>query len=197
MRLLSSLPTYGCPAYHDQAVPVARRLNTMAGDCGSTCPVNGGFYSYDPNVGGNAVLLAIFAALVPVVFFMSFRFRTPSFSALLVTGLLLEVAGFVGRVLLHGHRDNQAYFVLSLFGTVLGPSFMSAAIFIVLPHILNIYGEHLCPFRPIFAGLILYGITTVATVVQVVGIVFLAYGYNGMTASLLTHDKLRRALMAN
>ncbi|KFH46824.1 Sphingoid long-chain base transporter-like protein [Hapsidospora chrysogenum ATCC 11550] len=154
----------------------------MAGDCGSTCPVEGGFYAYDPNVGGNAVLLATFALLVPVVLFLGIRFRTPVFSATLATGLLLAVAGFLGRILLHGSPRNQGLFFLSLLGTLLGPVCISAANFLTLPHILSVYGDHISPLQPVVAGVVLYGLAAVAAVVQVVGVAFTAYDLSGLNA---------------
>lgn len=156
----------------------------MAGDCGSTCPAEGGFYPYDLNVGGNAVLIAAYAILAPVVFFTGFRFGTPGFSATLTTGILLEVLGFVGRILLHSTPDSQTYFTLSLVGTILGPTMMCAAIFLILPHILSLYGDHMCPFRPLFAMLAFYSLITVALVLEVVGIVYLAYEQGGMSVSV-------------
>ena len=155
----------------------------MAGDCGSTCPVEGGFYAYDPNVGGNAVLLATFALLVPVVLFLGIRFRTPVFSATLATGLLLAVAGFLGRILLHGSPRNQGLFFLSLLGTLLGPVCISAANFLTLPHILSVYGDHISPLQPVVAGVVLYGLAAVAAAVQVVGVAFTAYDLSGLNVS--------------
>ncbi|KAH7164414.1 RTA1 like protein-domain-containing protein [Fusarium sp. MPI-SDFR-AT-0072] len=153
----------------------------MAGDCGSTCPASDGFYSYNPSVGGNAVLLVVFALLALAAIYFGIRSRTYLFSLALTTGLLLEVLGFVGRILLHSKRDSQGHFFLFLFGTVLGPSLIGVAIFIILPHILGIYGEPLCPFRPLVAGLVFWGLAAVTVLFELIGIVFTAYESNGVT----------------
>lgn len=155
----------------------------MAGDCGSTCPVEGGFYAYKPNIGGNAVLVAAFAVLILAALYLGIRLRTPVFSATLATGMVLEAVGFVGRVLLHGSRESQAFFVLSLLGTILGPVCISGAIFLTLPHILTVYGDHLSPLRPVVAGIIFYGLAAVAAVIQVIGVVFVAYNMSGLEVS--------------
>lgn len=155
----------------------------MSVDCGSTCPVEDGFYAYEPNLGGNAVILAAFAVLVPVVLFLGVRFRTPVFSTTLATGLLLDVLGFVGRILLKGSPDSRSYFVLALVGTVIGPSFMTAAIFLTLPHILGVYGEHLSPLRPLLAGVVFYSLAAASAVIQLVGVVFVAYDSSGLRVS--------------
>lgn len=152
----------------------------MAGDCGSTCPVEDGFYAYKPNIGGNAVLLAAFAVLVLVALYLGIRLRTPVFSATLATGMLLEVIGFVGRVLLGNTSDSQTFFVLSMLGTLLGPVCISGAILLTLPHILTVYGDHLSPLRPMVAGVIFYSLAAIAAVIQVIGVVFVSYDMSGL-----------------
>ncbi|EFY87014.1 RTA1 domain protein, putative [Metarhizium acridum CQMa 102] len=153
----------------------------MEASCGSSCPVPEGFYNYSPNVGGNAVLLAIHALFLPAVLYFGVRLRTRFFSLTLATGHLLSLLGFVGRVLLHQTPDNPGHFLLSLLGTVLGPSFFTASIFVVIPHIRRVYGEHLGQNKPTLAAYTLFGLTTVAIAVEVVGIVFVTYGYNGLS----------------
>ncbi|KAM0424625.1 hypothetical protein ACHAPT_010151 [Fusarium lateritium] len=153
----------------------------MAGECGSTCPAFGGFYSYDPSVGGNAVLLVAFVLLALAAPYFGFRSRTYLFSAALTIGLFFEALGFIGRLLLHSNRDHQGHFFLFLFGTVLGPSFLSIAIFIVLPHVLGIYGEPICPFKPLLAGLVFWGFSAGSILLELIGIIFTAYESSGVS----------------
>ncbi|KAM5352195.1 hypothetical protein ACJ41O_004918 [Fusarium nematophilum] len=108
------------------------------------------------------------------------------FSAALTIGLLMGVLGFIGRILLHSSRDNQGYFFLSLFGTVLGPSFVSVAIFIVLPHVLGIYGEPICPFRPLVAGLIFWALSAVTMILELIGVIFATYESSGVRGASVT-----------
>lgn len=155
----------------------------MEAGCGSTCPVPGGFYSYSPNVGGNVVLLAFYALSLPAALYIGIRSNTPIFSATLATGLFLSIVGFLGRILLHQSPDSPVYFLLSLLGTVLGPSTVSVSIFVIFPHILSVYGERLSPFKPMLAELGLYTLIAIAIGVEMVGIVFISYGFNGVTVS--------------
>ncbi|QPG98053.1 hypothetical protein C2857_007194 [Epichloe festucae Fl1] len=156
----------------------------MAADCGSSCPVSGGFYSYRPSVAGNIVLLVVYALLVPCILYLGFRSRTALLSTvLMMTGLALEILGFVGRVLLHHSAESPDYFTLSLLGTILGPSFVSAALFVAVPHLFIVYGEKLGPFnfRPVVAGLTLYTLIAAAIGVEAVGVVFVSYEFHGVT----------------
>lgn len=156
----------------------------MTSDCGSTCPTENGFFTADLNIGGSAVLLAVFAFLTPATFYLGYRFRTPGFSAVLATGLSFEVVGFLGRILLHEARDHQGYFALTLLGSVLGPTFMSGAMSMVLPHLLAIYGQGHAPCQSILATSLLCVLFIVSLVLDIIGIVFVAYGYGGVSVCI-------------
>jgi hypothetical protein len=151
----------------------------MAGDCGLICPVDGGFHSYTPNVAGNALFVAAFGLLVPLIVFRGLRYRTLSFATALMVGALLEVVGFVGRILLRRARGDELYFTLALVGTVVGPACMSGAVFLVLPHVLRIHGDRFSPLRPKLVGIVLYSLLLGAVVAQLVGIVYMTYGLDG------------------
>lgn len=168
----------------------------MAGQCGSTCPFEDGFYQYDPSVGGNAFLLALYALLAIIVMYLGLRFRIFLFSVILSTGLLFEVLGFIGRLLLHGSRDNETAFFLAQFGTVLGPTFISTAIILLLPHILRVYGSHVCPFRPVTTSLALYSLAVVAFILQLAGVIIVSFGFEGVSVSSsnLRENRLRRLI---
>ena len=58
----------------------------------------------------------------------------------MVIGFMFEVMGYAGRVMLRFELANRTYFVIYLLGTIMGPTFLSAAIYLILPHILALYG---------------------------------------------------------
>ncbi len=100
----------------------------MAGNCGSTCPVDEGFYSYQPSISGNTAFIVIFGLLFAATLFLGWRFRNLHYSALLSASQLLQILAFVGRVLLHRARDSQPYFLIFLLGTLLAPLFAAGTI---------------------------------------------------------------------
>jgi len=151
----------------------------MAGDCTTeTCPVEGGYVSYKPSVGGNAFFLAAFATLVPVVVGLGLRFRTLAFSAVMVAGILLEVLGFLGRLLLKGNRARQEYFILYLIGTVVGPSLFAQGVFMILPRIIAIHGERTPKFRASHVLLVFSSLAGLVVVIEVAGVVSTVLGAN-------------------
>ncbi|UKZ62411.1 uncharacterized protein TrAtP1_003661 [Trichoderma atroviride] len=153
----------------------------MAANCGSTCPTENGFFTNDLSIGGSAVFLALYAFLTPVTFYQGYRFRTPGFSALLATGLSFEVLGFLGRILLQKGRDHQGYFALALLGSILGATFICSAMSIILPHILALFGDRHAPCQSLFTAFLLSALLMVSLILNIIGIVFVAYGYEGVS----------------
>ncbi|KAL2759076.1 hypothetical protein ACRALDRAFT_1080642 [Sodiomyces alcalophilus JCM 7366] len=148
----------------------------MAGDCAPEhCPVSGGFFAYRPSQPGNAVLLGMFALLVPITVVFGHRFKTPLFASVLTTGLVLEVLGFVGRILLFRNVADKSYFALSLLGTVLGPTFIAVSLFLVLPHAVSLYGPRATSIRPKYIGLGFACLALIAGILEIIGAVLAAF----------------------
>lgn len=148
----------------------------MAGDCvPEHCPVSGGFFLYRPSQPGNAVLLGMFALLVPVTLVFGYRSKTPLFASALTTGLVLEVLGFIGRILLFNNVADKSYFALSLVGTVLGPTFIAASLFLVLPQTVASSGLRATTIRPWYIGLGFGCLALIAGILEIIGAVFAAF----------------------
>ncbi|KAH6690489.1 hypothetical protein F5X68DRAFT_203090 [Plectosphaerella plurivora] len=156
----------------------------MAGSCfPNDCPVPGGFLRYQPSKEGNAVILAAFAALIPVTLGLGYRFRAPTFALLLTAGLLMEVVGFSARVLMHNSLADTTYFTLFLVGTALGPTLVAAAVFSILPHALTIYGKHVCPVRPRQVAFASASLVVIVGLLEVVGSVLIPFRVAGLKMS--------------
>ncbi len=70
--------------------------------------LEGGFLPYQPALAGNAFMLAAFAALIPLSLFTGYRYKTPLYTALVICGLVVEVIGHVGAVLLQTNILSHA-----------------------------------------------------------------------------------------
>ncbi|KAK4229402.1 hypothetical protein QBC38DRAFT_453229 [Podospora fimiseda] len=90
---------------------------------------------------GNAVFLAVFAALIPINIFNGIRYKTSVYDLLLTVALLLEVLGHIGRLFLNTDSPNRSYFILYMIGTHWGPILIGSAIYNILPHVTVIYGQ--------------------------------------------------------
>ncbi|KAK3316678.1 RTA1 like protein-domain-containing protein [Apodospora peruviana] len=157
-------------------------MATVTRDCtADTCPVTGGFLSYPAGPAGSAFMVAAFAALIPVNLYTGVRYRTPLYVSLIIVGLLLEIVGHVGKILLHADVASPTYFSVYMVGTLWGPTFTSAAIFTILPHVMVIYGpEFRLISHPIYLNMFFLIFDIFALAFQSVGAVFTS---NGTTAS--------------
>ena len=149
-----------------------------SGDCSpDLCPVTRGFFLDSPSMGGSLFLLAAFAFLVPVNVLTGLRWKTPLYTVAFVMGLLFEVMGYVGRFMLRTNLASRKYFVLFLLGTVMGPTFITAAIYLVLPHILTIYGTDISGIsQPIYLAYFFLAFDVFTLAFQGVGSAFAVQG---------------------
>lgn len=104
-------------------------------------PVGDGFFSSPPSVVGSAVFLAAFAILIPINWWAGMHWNTPIYSLTIVAGLVFEVIGYIGRILLNLDTASVVGFVLYMLGTIMGPTFITSAVYQILPHIVVLYGK--------------------------------------------------------
>lgn len=72
-----------------------------------TCPLSDAYIQYQPNMAGNVFYLALFAILLIGQIGTGIVYRSWSFMVPMVAGLILEIIGYLGRILLH---DNPFSF---------------------------------------------------------------------------------------
>ena len=77
------------------------QVNNNMGCTLGTCPLSEALIDYDPSLGGNAFFLAIFSLVLTIQAFQLWRYKTSSFSCSMMSGLVLEIVGYVGRVQMH------------------------------------------------------------------------------------------------
>lgn len=114
-----------------------------SGDCTTTgtCPLQDGFFSSTPSLAGSCFFLAAFAILIPINFFTGMRYGTPLYTSTIIAGLLFEAVGYVGRVLLKSNVASVSSFVIYMLGTIMGPAFITSAVYQILPHVVVLYGK--------------------------------------------------------
>ncbi|KAL2844942.1 RTA1 like protein-domain-containing protein [Aspergillus pseudodeflectus] len=124
-------------------------LPTVTAPCTpDTCPIDWALIRYFPNVAGNALYLALFAIMLVAQFYHGVRFKTWSFLGCMSGGLLLEVIGYAGRLILHSNPFNFSAFLQYLICLTIAPAFITAAIYLSLSRIITIYGSGISRLQP-------------------------------------------------
>lgn len=77
-----------------------------------TCPDACLQINYEPNLGVNSFFLAFFAVLLVAQGGLGYYYRTWGFTIGMACGLILEIAGYVGRILLHNNPFNFTSFLM-------------------------------------------------------------------------------------
>lgn len=115
----------------------------------STCSVEEyGQIKYIPNLAGNAIYAGIFGVLLASQLFLGIRFKTWGYLTGMLFGLLLEIVGYIGRIMLHNDIFNKNSFIIYLIGLTIGPAFLTASIYLCLGRIITIFGVQLSLLKP-------------------------------------------------
>jgi hypothetical protein len=82
-----------------------------------TCPLelDGEFLgnmNYYPSLGGNAFFAAVFGVLLLVQLVLGIRYKTWGFLIGMSGGLILEVLGYVARILMRDNMFTNTYFIM-------------------------------------------------------------------------------------
>lgn len=112
------------------------------------CPLDYAFINHLPNLGGTILYIAMFSVLLICHIGLGVFYRTYYFSVTMVCGLILEVLGYVGRLMMRSNPFNFSAFLLSLIPLTIGPAFMCAAIYVCLGRIVVVYGSTLSRLKP-------------------------------------------------
>lgn len=125
----------------------------MAGMCTRVtpeCPVEATTLGYYPNRPLNAFLAAGFGVAGVLALAVGLPRRTWAYAGFLAAGCLLELAGYVGRVLLASNPWDQGAFELQICAIVLAPTLVCVAIYLTLKHVVLALGpvrSHRLPAR--------------------------------------------------
>lgn len=117
---------------------------TSSSECTpQTCCLAQGQIQYLPNLPGNAFFAAIFGLLLVTHLFFGLRFKTWSFGTWMVLGLLTELIGYIGRIMLHNNIFSFNAFLIYLIPLTIAPAFITASIYLCLARIVHILDPNL------------------------------------------------------
>ncbi|KEF59046.1 uncharacterized protein A1O9_03889 [Exophiala aquamarina CBS 119918] len=115
----------------------------------ATCSVKeDGQIEYIPTLEGNIGYGGIFLFILMLQVFFGVKYKTWGFMAGMTCGLLLEIVGYAGRVLLHDNVFEKNYFIIYLVGLTIAPAFLSASLYLCLGRIITLFGDRLSLLRP-------------------------------------------------
>ena len=78
------------------------------------CPVEASIFGYRPSIAANATFIAIFGLLLAVHIVQGVWFRTWGYMVTLAAGCILQIIGYVGRILLHDNPFGFNPFLIQI-----------------------------------------------------------------------------------
>ena len=164
---------------------MATNITQIAPCTYATCSVaENGQLHYVPSLAGNVLYLALFTAFLIIQIPLAIRHKTWTYLVAMVGGLVLEMAGYAGRIMLHQDDFNENNFIIYLVGLTIGPAFFSAAIYLCLSRLIAVFGTSLSYFKAKTITAVFIGCDVVSLVLQAAG--------GGIVASVSGFSPLRQ-----
>lgn len=138
-------------------------------EVGPLCPVEATTYGYYPNLGGNIFFAVIYGLCGVLQLGLGVYFQTWTFSTALVIGAFLEMAGYIGRILMNDNPWSPPAFKLQIVCLVLAPTFIAAGIYLTLKHIILYLGPEHSRLKPKLFTWIFIGCDVGSLILQAAG----------------------------
>ena len=137
----------------------------------TTCDLTLATFDYIPSLGGNAFYCAIFGVYLILNVYLGFRHKTWGYMVAMFFGLVGEIIGYIGRILLHNNPFDPTgnNFLIYIVCLTISPAFLSAAIYLCLGRIVVAYSESISRFKPRTYTLIFCGCDLFSLVLQAAG----------------------------
>ncbi|KAF3049685.1 hypothetical protein E8E11_010144 [Didymella keratinophila] len=136
-----------------------------------TCPTSWQVIDYRPSLAGNAIDMAMFILFLLTQAYFGVQHKTWKYTAILLTGLLGEIVGYAGRLMLHLNPFLMNNFLVNLIPLTLAPALFTAAIYLSLSRVFfildpsNAYSR----LKPKLYTYIFVGCDLLALILQAIG----------------------------
>lgn len=128
------------------------------------------YLQYLPTVAGNAAYAAIFGVILVAQTGLLIAYpKTWGFYIGIAACLILEIVGYIGRILLHNNPFSLNNFVIYLVPLTIGPAFMMAAIYLMMGRVVVAYGSHHSLVKPVYYSAICIAWDLASLILQAAG----------------------------
>jgi hypothetical protein len=137
----------------------------------SNCDLTLATFDYVASLVGNAFFAALFGIMLIVNVILDIRYKTYGYSIAVVLGLMGEVVGYIGRIMLSTSPFDPTGndFLIYLVPLTIAPAFLSAAIYLCLARVIIVYGEQTSRIAPRLYTLIFCSFDFISLLLQAAG----------------------------
>ncbi|KAF4335051.1 phospholipid-translocating ATPase [Fusarium beomiforme] len=133
------------------------------------CPLESSILRYQPNVPANAIFLGVFATSMAIHIFQGIKMKTWGFMSSMMAGCILEIVGYVGRLMIHDDPFDFIGFLLQIIFITIAPVFFSAAIYVLLSQVINFVDPSVSRFPARYFYWIFIPSDIISLILQAVG----------------------------
>ena len=98
----------------------------------SLCPVEWSVYQYRPSLASSIVFILLYVLAMAIHIYLGIRWKMRFFMIFMIIGCLVEIIGYIGRIILYNNPFNFNGFIIQIVLITTGPVFYTAAIYITL-----------------------------------------------------------------
>jgi len=113
------------------------------------CPIDSSYYFYRVSLASNVVFAVLFgiSVLAFLITFITTR-RALAFSVAMLSGTILEVIGYAGRIMSWKNQWSQNGFLIQIVCLTIAPAFMAAGLYLCLRRIVYTFGPENSRIKP-------------------------------------------------
>ncbi|KAK1963170.1 parasitic phase-specific protein PSP-1 [Colletotrichum sublineola] len=133
------------------------------------CPLEWSILRYQPSIPASGTFIAFFALALIIHAVQGIRWKTWGFTASIICGCVLEIIGYVGRLIIHDNPFDFQGFLIQIICITVAPVFFSAAIYVLLSQTINFLDRSISRFSPRLFYWIFIPLDIVSLVLQALG----------------------------
>jgi hypothetical protein len=105
------------------------------------CPISSSYYFYRVSLAANATFIALFSiSLIGFLVTYAITRRATAFTFAMLSGVILEVIGYGGRIASWQDQWGQTGFLMQIVCLTIAPAFMAGGIYLCLRRIVYAFG---------------------------------------------------------
>ncbi|KAF2175307.1 RTA1-domain-containing protein [Zopfia rhizophila CBS 207.26] len=133
------------------------------------CPIEWATMHYRPIIPGNAAYAGCLAALLAAQLFYGIRKKTWSYMGAVSMGVLGEIVGYIGRIMLNRNPFLMNNFLINLIPLTIAPALLTAGIYLCLGRVITAIGSGNSRLKPKMYSIVFVGCDLLALVLQAIG----------------------------
>ncbi|CAI6333310.1 unnamed protein product [Periconia digitata] len=133
------------------------------------CSMDYAMLRYRPSIAGNSIYLVCFVILLAAHLFFGVRKKTYKYCGVVCLGIVGEIAGYVGRLMLYNNPYNMDNFLMNLVPLTIAPALFTGGIYLCLGRVITAIGAENSRIKPKMYTYIFVGADLVSLILQAIG----------------------------